>query len=73
MSDDKMEFWNGLARLYEETLEIKEDILRLEKLAETQQRAARNLQVAYEALRDYRRGTRVATGPHRGGAVAARR
>ena len=53
MSDDeKMEFWNGLARLYDETLAIKEDILRLEKLAEKQQSAAQNLQIACEALRD---------------------
>jgi hypothetical protein len=53
MSDDeKMEFWNGLARLYDETLAIKEDILRLEKLAEKQQSAAHNLQIACEALRD---------------------
>jgi hypothetical protein len=53
MSDDeKMEFWNGLARLYDETLAIKEDILRLEKLAEIHQSAAQNLQISCEALRD---------------------
>ena len=53
MSDDeKMEFWNGLARLYDETPAIKEDILRLQKLAETHQSAALNLQISCEALRD---------------------
>jgi hypothetical protein len=49
---EKMEFWNGLARLYDETLAIKEDILRLQVLAETHQNAARNLQTSCEALRD---------------------
>jgi hypothetical protein len=46
MSDDeKMEFWNGLARLHDETLALR-------AIAETHQSAAQNLQVSCEALRD---------------------
>jgi hypothetical protein len=43
--DEKMEFWNGLARLYDETLALR-------AIAEKQQSAAQNLQIACEALRD---------------------
>jgi hypothetical protein len=46
MSDgEKMEFWNGLARLYDETLALR-------AIAVTQQSAAQNLQIACEALRE---------------------
>jgi len=49
---EKMEFWNSLARLYDETLVLKEETLRLHKLAEAHQSAAQNLQISCEALRD---------------------
>jgi hypothetical protein len=42
---EKMEFWNSLARLYDETLALRET-------ATVHQEAARNLQTACEALRD---------------------
>jgi hypothetical protein len=49
---EKMEFWNGLARLYDETLALKEDIIKLQKVAEIHQNATQNLLTSCEALRD---------------------
>lgn len=42
---ERMEFWRSLGRLYD-------DILELRAVAETHQKAARNLQFSCEALRD---------------------
>jgi len=49
---EKMEFWNSLARLYDETLALKEETLALRVVAEAHQNATRNLQISCEALRD---------------------
>ena len=49
---EKMEFWNSLARLYDDILALKEETLALRTIAEAQQKAAQNLQISCEALRD---------------------
>lgn len=43
--DEKMEFWNALGRLYDETLALR-------AIAQAHQNSAQSLQVACEALRD---------------------
>jgi hypothetical protein len=49
---EKMEFWNSLARLYDDILALKEETLALRAIAEAQQKAAQDLRISCEALRD---------------------